>query len=81
MKAIKNGRATIFEVAEAAGVSITTVSHVFSGKRRVHERTRQRVLDAATRLSYVPSPAAKTLAPDAPAVVGARLVPRSSTRR
>jgi DNA-binding LacI/PurR family transcriptional regulator len=62
MRASENGRATIFEVADAAGVSITTVSHVFSGKRRVHERTRQRVLDAATRLSYTPSPAAKALA-------------------
>ena len=37
-------RATIFDVAEAANVSITTVSHVFSGKRRVNEATRQRAV-------------------------------------
>ena len=62
MKEAENGRTTIFEVAEAAGVSITTVSHVFSGKRRVHEETKQRVIAAATRLAYNPSSAAKALA-------------------
>jgi DNA-binding LacI/PurR family transcriptional regulator len=62
VKQAENGRTTIFEVAEAAGVSITTVSHVFSGKRRVHEETRQRVIAAATRLAYNPSSAAKALA-------------------
>lgn len=62
MKQVENGRTTIFEVAEAAGVSITTVSHVFSGKRRVREKTRQRVLETATRLAYNPSSAAKALA-------------------
>jgi DNA-binding LacI/PurR family transcriptional regulator len=55
-------RATIFEVAEAAGVSITTVSHVFSGKRRVNAQTRRRVLDTAARLSYSPSSTAQALA-------------------
>jgi len=57
-----NGRATIFEVAETAGVSITTVSHVFSGKRRVNEQTRQRVLEIADRLAYRPRATAKALA-------------------
>ena len=55
-------KATIFEVAEAAGVSITTVSHVFSGKRRVNAQTRTRVLETAERLSYSPSSAAQALA-------------------
>jgi DNA-binding LacI/PurR family transcriptional regulator len=53
---------TIFEVAEAAGVSITTVSHVFSGKRPVGARTRRRVEEAAERLAYRPRPAARALA-------------------
>jgi len=56
------GRATIFEVAEAAGVSITTVSHVFSGKRRVHEDTRRRVLETSERLAYRPRTTAQALA-------------------
>ena len=55
-------RATIFEVAEAAGVSITTVSHVFSGKRRVNAQTRRRVLETATRLACCPSSTAQALA-------------------
>jgi DNA-binding LacI/PurR family transcriptional regulator len=55
-------KATIFEVADAAGVSITTVSHVFSGKRRVNAETRKRVLQTAERLSYSPSSAAQALA-------------------
>jgi DNA-binding LacI/PurR family transcriptional regulator len=56
------GAATIFEVAEAAGVSITTVSHVFSGKRPVGERTRRRVVEAAERLAYRPRSTARALA-------------------
>jgi DNA-binding LacI/PurR family transcriptional regulator len=56
------GRATIFEVAEQAGVSITTVSHVFSGKRRVNPATRRRVHEAAARLAYQPRLTARALA-------------------
>jgi len=57
-----NGRATIFEVADGAGVSITTVSHVFSGKRRVNEHTRRRVLEVAEQLAYRPRATAQALA-------------------
>ena len=57
-----NGRTTIFEVAEMAGVSITTVSHVFSGKRRVNVETRLRVLEVADQLAYRPRATAKALA-------------------
>jgi len=53
---------TIFEVAAAAGVSITTVSHVFSGKRPVSEDTRQRVIEVSKRLSYQPHRNAQALA-------------------
>ena len=62
MSETQDGRATIFEVAESAGVSITTVSHVFSGKRRVNERTRQHVLAVADRLAYRPRATAQALA-------------------
>jgi LacI family transcriptional regulator len=55
-------RSTIFEVAEQAGVSITTVSHVFSGKRRVNAETRARVVETATRLAYSPRSVAQALA-------------------
>jgi LacI family transcriptional regulator len=58
----KRDRPTIFDVADSAGVSITTVSHVFSGKRRVHEQTRLRVLETAERLGYRPRTMAQALA-------------------
>lgn len=46
------GRVTIKEVAAAAGVSPTTVSHTLSGKRRVDPDTRARVIETADRLGY-----------------------------
>jgi len=54
--------ATIFEVASEAGVSITTVSHVFSSKRHVSEGTRRRVLAVSDRLGYKPRASARALA-------------------
>jgi DNA-binding LacI/PurR family transcriptional regulator len=54
--------AGIREVAQRAGVSITTVSQVFSGKRPVAPDTRRRVLRAAKALHYRPSRAARSLA-------------------
>lgn len=45
-------RVTIKDVATAAGVSPTTVSHTLTGRRRVDPETRERVLAAARRLGY-----------------------------
>lgn len=56
------GPATISDVARLAHVSITTVSHVFSGKRPVADRTKRRVLDAAHELRYRPAVTARGLA-------------------
>jgi DNA-binding LacI/PurR family transcriptional regulator len=55
-------KATIFDLAAAAKVSITTVSHVFSGNRPVNAETRKRVLAAAERLAYAPNTRARALA-------------------
>jgi DNA-binding LacI/PurR family transcriptional regulator len=52
----------IHDVAREAGVSITTVSHVFSGKRRVAPATEERVRAAADRLGYLPRSVARGLA-------------------
>jgi LacI family repressor for deo operon, udp, cdd, tsx, nupC, and nupG len=53
---------TIKDVAQAAGVSIATVSRALHGLPRVSEATRRRVLDAAAELHYVASPSAASLA-------------------
>lgn len=53
------------EVARLAGVSQATVSLVLANKRNgvvISDETRQKVLDAAQELGYVPDPAARSLA-------------------
>jgi len=52
---------TIREVAEKAGVSSTTVSHVINTTRFVSEETRQRVLSAMQELGYRPNYLARSL--------------------
>jgi LacI family transcriptional regulator len=59
----KGKRATMQQVAELAGVSRTTVSFVLNDKAdsNIPPETRQRVLDAARKLNYVPDAKAVTL--------------------
>ncbi len=52
---------SITDVAQAAGVSPTTVSHALSGKRAVSATTRQRIYEAIDRLDYRPNLVAKSL--------------------
>lgn len=56
-------RVTARDVAREAGVSQATVSYVLADNRRqsIPERTRDRVREAAERLGYTPSPAARAL--------------------
>lgn len=54
--------ATIYSVAERAGVSIATVSRVLQGAGTVSPKTTQKVLDAVEELNYVPLGAARSLA-------------------
>jgi LacI family transcriptional regulator len=53
--------ATIQDVARVAGVSQITVSRVFQNGTNVRPQTRQRVLDAAAALNYVPNAVARSL--------------------
>lgn len=52
---------TISKVAERAGVSRTTVSHVLNHAERVSPHLRERVMAAIAELGYVPNPQAQSL--------------------
>ncbi len=56
-----SGRATVYDVARVAGVSIKTVSRVVNGSDQVTDPTRQRVLDAVAQLAYVRNAVAHSL--------------------
>jgi LacI family transcriptional regulator len=54
-------RVTLRDVADRAGVSETTASHVMTGRRYVAEATQQRVLDVMKELKYRPNEVARSL--------------------
>jgi DNA-binding LacI/PurR family transcriptional regulator len=54
-------RPKIVDVAKAAGVSPTTVSHALNRRGQVDPRTRERVIEAARRLGYRPHLGAQRL--------------------
>ncbi len=61
---------TVYDVADHAGVSIATVSRVFSHPGSVRESTRERVMSSVRELGYVPSASARGLAGSRTGVVG-----------
>jgi LacI family transcriptional regulator len=61
---------TISDVARAAGVSISTVSHVVNGTRDVAPDTEQLVNEAIARIGYQPNDLARSLELDATRTVG-----------
>ncbi|MFI2211416.1 LacI family DNA-binding transcriptional regulator [Streptomyces sp. NPDC020141] len=61
---------TVYDVAEQSGVSIATVSRVYRNPDSVRAQTRDRVLEAARRLGYVPSGSARGLASRTTGVLG-----------
>lgn len=63
-------RATIRDVAQRAGVSKSTVSHVVNGTRFVEEETRQRVLLAIQELGFRPSTIARSLTTNRTQTIG-----------
>ncbi len=46
---------TISDVAKAAGVSKAAVSYALSGSKKVSEKTREKILNVATELNYIPN--------------------------
>ena len=65
-----DARATIVDVAAHAGVSTATASRALTAPARVSPELRARVLAAAAALTYVPDPAARTLASHRSGLVG-----------
>jgi LacI family transcriptional regulator len=53
--------ATIKDVANALGISVSTVSRVMNGQDRVSSEMRKKVTDTVRRLNYVPSYAAVSI--------------------
>ena len=53
-EAFMKEKATIRDVAAAAGVSAATVSYVLNGKKKVSEQTKNAVLDVIRQMEYVP---------------------------
>ncbi|RCG28734.1 LacI family transcriptional regulator [Sphaerisporangium album] len=53
---------TIADVARRAGVAVSTVSYVLSGKRAISATTTQRVMDSVRALGYHPNAGARALA-------------------
>ncbi|WP_051266108.1 LacI family DNA-binding transcriptional regulator [Nakamurella lactea] len=63
-------RATVYDVAREAGVSIKTVSRVVNGSEAVTPQTRDRVMAAVTALKYVPNSNALSLKSGSSRTVG-----------
>ena len=53
---------TMADIAKRAGVALSTVSYVLSGKRPISEAARQKVYQAMKDLSYQPNSLARALA-------------------
>ncbi|MES3629081.1 MAG: LacI family DNA-binding transcriptional regulator [Longimonas sp.] len=58
----ESDKTTIYDVADAAGVAISTVSRVLNNSRDVSDATRERVLRAIEELQFRPNRTAKSLA-------------------
>lgn len=71
-------RYTIKDIARELGVSVTTVSRAISGKGRIGESTRRRVLDYIAKNNYAPNAIAKSLAQKRTNTIGLVLPSRSA---
>lgn len=69
--------ANIKDVAQRAGVSVTTVSHALNGTRFVSDEARLRVQSAVRELAYVPSAVARSLKQNSTRTLG-MIIPDNS---
>ena len=54
-------RVTITDLARELSLSVCTINRALTGKPRIAEATRQRVVEAANRLGYTPNALARSL--------------------
>ena len=62
----KNKKITIYQVAQRAGVAISTVSRVLNNSPNVSDKTKQKVNDAISELNFRPQVSARKLASQQP---------------
>ena len=62
--------ATMDDVAKAANVSVTTVSHVLNGTRKVKPETEELVRQAISEVGYIQNSLARSLAMSATSTIG-----------
>ena len=62
---------TLHDVAREAGCSLATASRVMNDNQTVGDEVRERVMQAATRLGYVPNGSARALRSTQTRLVGA----------
>ncbi len=70
MRGSESTVATMLEVARRAGVSVSTVSHVLNGTRRVSPDTARVVGDAISAVGYIPNTLARALARSTTSTIG-----------
>ena len=63
-------KVTIKDVAREAGVSISTVSNALNGVNVLHPKTKERILEVAERLNYIPNLNGRNLKANATMAVG-----------
>ena len=71
---------TLTQVAKRAGVSLSTASKAINNAGRISEETRQRVLEAARELRFVPNPHARSLHTGRTSIVGALILDSKAQR-
>ena len=77
--AVRDGRATIGDIAAQLGLSKAAVSYALNGRPGVGAATRERVLAAAEEMGWHPSSSARSLRGADAGVVGLVLSRRGST--
>lgn len=63
-------KATIYDIAELSGYSISTVSKVINNNPNVSDKAKTKVLDAINQLAYLPSSSARALATNKSQMIG-----------